>query len=188
MQEVVIDTGDTVKELKNLMDSGDIAAIATRVEEISPLELARTVSRLDEADKTRLLELLGPARAAFVLSKLSGIGAAALVEQMDPDQAAPIVGEMTSHDQAQLLRHISGHRAERILRDVEPAAASETRELLNYPANTAGALMITECLSYNGRQPVKRTISLLPLISRASSCRMRCISNSSHGGANIGGR
>lgn len=155
MQDLLNDTEDTFKELKTLMESGDAEAIAVRVEELSPLELARSVSRLDEPDKTHFLELLGPARAAFVLSKLSGIGAAAIVEQMNPDRAAPIVGEMTSHDQAALLRHISGNRAERILRDVEPAAASETRELLNYPHNTAGALMITEYLSYNGREPVK---------------------------------
>jgi magnesium transporter len=155
MQNLPNDTGDTVKDLKNLMERSDVVAIAARVEEIPPLELARTVSRLDEADKTRFLELLGPERAAFVLSKLSGIGASVIVEQMDPDQAAPIVGEMATHDQAELLRNISGYRAERILRDVEPTAASETRELLNYPENTAGALMITEYLSYNGRQPVK---------------------------------
>jgi len=155
MQNRPNDTGDTVKDLKEITESSDVTAIAARVEEIPPLELARTVSRLDEADKTRFLELLGPARAAFVLSKLSGIGAAAIVEQMDPNEAAPIVGEMTSHDQAELLRDISGHRAQRILRDVEPTAASETRELLNYPENTAGALMITEYLSYNGRRPVK---------------------------------
>jgi magnesium transporter len=158
MQDVANGTGDTVKELKNLMESGDVAAVATRVEEILPLELARTVARLDEADTTRFLELLGPTRAAFVLSKLSGIGAAEIVEQMHPDQAAPIVGEMTSHDQADLLRGMSGHRAERILRDVEPAAASETRELLNYPENSAGALMITEYLSYNGRQTVREVL------------------------------
>lgn len=155
MREVLNDTGDTVKELKNLIESGDELGIEAHIEEISPPELARTVTRLDDGDRTRFLELLGPARAALVLSKLSGIGAASIVEQIHPDQASPIVGEMTSHDQAKLLRDISGHRAERILRDVEPSAASETRELMNYPENTAGALMVTEYLSYNGKRPVR---------------------------------
>ena len=109
-------------------------------------------------DRTRFLELLGPARAAFVFSKLSGIGAASIVEQIDLDQAAPIVGEMTSRDQANLLRDIGGHRAERILQDVESTSDSETRELMNYPENTAGSLMITEYLSYNGRQTVREVL------------------------------
>jgi magnesium transporter len=155
MQDLVVDKGDTLKEIEDLMESGDAGAIAALVEEIPPVELARTVSRLDDKHRTRFLELLGPAKAAYVLLKLSGIGAAGIVEQMDPDQAAPIVGEMASHDQATLLRDITGHRAEMILRDVDPTAASETREFLNYPENTAGALMITEYLSYNGRQAVK---------------------------------
>jgi magnesium transporter len=158
MQDEINDTGVSVKELKNLIESEDELGIASQVDEMSAPELARAVPRLDEAQKTRLLELLGPARAALVLSKLSGMGAATLVEQMNPDQAAPIVGEMTSHDQASLLRDVSVHRAEQILRDVEPKAASETRELMNYPENTAGALMITEFLSYNSRQTVMEVL------------------------------
>ena len=155
MQDVFRNTGDTVKQLTNLIESGDEIGLSAHIEGISAPELARAVTRLDDGDRTRFLELLGPARAAFVLSKLSGIGAASIVEQIDLDQAGPIVGEMTSRDQASLLRDIGGHRAERILKDVESAAASETRELMSYPENTAGALMITEYLSYNGKQPVR---------------------------------
>ena len=155
MQNLLNDTGDTAKELKNLLESGDEIGIVTHIEGISPSELARAVTRLDDGDRTRFLELLGPARAAFVLSKLSGMGAASIIEQIDLDQAAPIVGEMTSHDQADLLREVSSHRAEQILKEVESTADSDTRALMNYPENTAGALMITEYLSYNGKQTVR---------------------------------
>jgi magnesium transporter len=41
------------------------------------------------------------------------------------------------------------------LQEVESTADYETRALMNYPENTAGALMITEYLSYNGKQPVR---------------------------------
>lgn len=155
MQDLQEDSGSTVKELKGLIESGDAVRIAERVEAMSPLELARGISRLEESDRTRLLELLGRARAARVLSKLSGIGAAALFEQIHPDQAGPIVGEMPSNAQANLLRNVSTQRAEEILRDVEPGEALRTRELLKYPDDTAGALMITTYLSYDARQPVK---------------------------------
>jgi magnesium transporter len=158
MEDLLTNTGYTLKELKTLVERGDEVGIAAYVEETSPAELARTVTRLEDADRIRFLDLLGPAKAAFVLSKLSGIGAASIVEQIDLDQATPIVGEMTSRDQANLLRDIGGHRAEQILQDVESTTASETRELMSYPENTAGSLMITEYLSYNGRQTVREVL------------------------------
>jgi magnesium transporter len=155
MQDVQEESGDAAKEFRGLIETGDAVTIAERVEAMSPLEVARGISRLEESDRTRFLELLGPAKAAYVLSKLSGIGAVALFGQIHPDQAGPIVGEMPSHAQATLLRTVSTQRAEKILRDVEPGEASRTRELMKYPENTAGALMITKYLSYDGRQPVK---------------------------------
>lgn len=161
LQELSNGPGNILKDMRTLIESGDQAGLLAQVEETPPPELARTVSRLDEGARTRLLELLGPARAAFVLSKLLGIGASGIVEQMEPDQAGPIVGEMASHHQAALLRDVSANQAERILQEVEPATAYETRELLKHPENTAGALMITEYLSYNARQPVKDVLDNL---------------------------
>ena len=170
MQEVNEDTREvTLKGFQSLIESGDAGSLAACVEEISPLELARAVSNLDEIGRTRFLELLGPGKSAFVLSKLSEIGAAAIVEKIHPDQVAPIVGEMSSHDQASLLRDVSGYRAEKILRDVEPSGAAITRKLLNYPENTAGALMITEYLSYHRGQLVKDVLDDLRQFGEAYS-------------------
>lgn len=122
--------------LENLIQVGDGQRLEAYLNTLTPAETARAISRLNQSDQTRLLTLLTPAEAAD------------LIEDLSPEQAAAILDEMPSDQQADLLGELHAEDAEAILQEMAPQEAQNVRQLLSYPADTAGGIMITEYLSY----------------------------------------
>jgi magnesium transporter len=155
MIENLEDEQDYLTTIKALIEASDKPQITGLLESLQPVEIARSISRLAKEQQTRLIELLGPRQAAAVISEILDFGSADIVNRLPSDQAAPIVKEMARDQQAGLLRKIREDDAETILQEIKPRKAQKIRKLMSYPDNTAGALMITEYVSYDIRLQVK---------------------------------
>lgn len=136
------------EELEAILRATDPERLKVYLEELSPGETARVISRLREEDQGRLLTLLSPEDAAAVLSELAHVQAADLIEGLPSAQAAAIVNEMPSDEQVDLLGELGAHKAAAILREMEVEEADEVRQLSQFAPDTAGGLMITEYLVY----------------------------------------
>ncbi|MGD8291559.1 MAG: magnesium transporter [Desulfobacterales bacterium] len=141
--------------LTELMQANDKAQIKTFIEQSSPAEITRMITSITKSDQIRLLELLGEEESAHLISKISDLGTGNLVTQLPTPQAASIVEEMSRDQQAHFLRTIDDDDAEAILEEIKPQQANRVRQLMSYGEDTAGALMITEYLSYGGNMLVK---------------------------------
>ncbi|MGD9287285.1 MAG: hypothetical protein PVG74_06710, partial [Desulfobacterales bacterium] len=144
--------------LTELMQANDEAQIKTFIEQSSPAEITRMITSITKSDQIRLLELLGEEESAHLISKISDLGTGNLVTQLPTPQAASIVEEMSRDQQAHFLRTIADDDAEAILDVLKPQKANRVRKLMSYTENTAGALMITEYLSYGGYMLVKEVL------------------------------
>jgi magnesium transporter len=144
--------------LGELIQSNDMAQIEAIFASSQPVEIARMISSLARPVQIRLLEMLGPEESAHLISKISGLGTAKLVTQLPTTQAVSIVKEMSRDQQAHFLRTIGDDDAEAILDEIKPKKAEKVRKLMSYAENTAGALMITEYLSYGGEMLVKEVL------------------------------
>lgn len=136
--------------LAELVALDDAVAVETFLEQLSPAETARAVSRLDEEMRTRLLTLLSPEEAADVLRDLPDEQAADLIEEISPSTAAAIVDQLPPDEQADLLADMDDSDAEAILGEMTFEDAEQARELLRYDRDSAGGLMTTEYLAYPG--------------------------------------
>jgi len=141
--------------LGELIQSNDTAQIEAVFEQLLPVEMARMISSITKADHIHLLEILGPEKSANIISKITDLGTENLITQLPTPQAVSIVKEMSRDQQAHFLRTIGDDDAEAILDEIKPQKAEKVRKLMSYPENTAGALMITEYLSYGGNMLVK---------------------------------
>ncbi len=134
--------------LSALIAARDIVGIR-RFLKVSPAgEVARAVSRVAEKARGSLLELLGPEDSADLLGNLSDAQAVEVLEELDPGQAAAIIEELSSAERADLLGELSPADQTAILDRMPDAEASDARQLLQYPPDTAGGVMITEYVSY----------------------------------------
>jgi magnesium transporter len=136
------------EELARIIAAGDPVRLESYLESLSPAEVARAISRLTQDDQTALLTLLDSEEAADILEEVSEAQAVDLIEDLSPKRAAAIVEEMHSDERADLLGTLDEEDAEAILRAMDPETARDVRQLLRYPADTAGGLMVTDYLSY----------------------------------------
>ena len=144
--------------LGELIQSNDMAQIEAIFASTQPVEIARMISSLARPAQIRLLEILGPEESAHLISKISDLGTENLVTQLTTPHAVSIVKEMSRDQQAHFLRTIGDDDAEAILDEIKPKKAEKVRKLMSYAENTAGALMITEYLSYGGEMLVKEVL------------------------------
>mgnify|MGYP001817726414 FL=1 len=141
--------------LEALINLNDRLQLDSFLEDLSTTDLARAVSRLDKEDQIHLLEIIGYEKSARLISKISDIGVPGIVAQLPQAQAVSIVEEMPSDRQADVMKKLNEDHAESILQDLGDVSAHKIRQLMSYPENTAGGLMITEYLSYTSEHRIK---------------------------------
>ncbi len=128
------------------------------LETLSPGEIARALTRLNDEDSQQLLELLEPEEAADLVEELTDAQGSDLIEELPRDTAAAIVGEMESHHRADILGEMDHDDAEAILRKMNPEEADDARKLLGYEEDTAGGIMVTEFVAYGQQALVSEVL------------------------------
>ncbi|MCB1859730.1 MAG: magnesium transporter [Gammaproteobacteria bacterium] len=136
------------KTLQFYANAGERRELETFIEAIGPSEAFRSLLRLDASDRERVLTTLSPAEAAEIMEEIPGEHAADFLERLPVGDAASIVSSMESAEQADLLADMHRDEAEAILAEMSPGHAADVRELIRYPRDVAGGLMVTEYLSF----------------------------------------
>ena len=116
--------------------------------ELSPVGVARKISRLDADDKRHLFERLGPEKSADIITRIYGLGAKNILQQLPPEKVVSIIEKLHERRRFDILRHLRAIEAMRIFQEIHPRRAKELQALLSYPENSAGGLMIPEYLAY----------------------------------------
>ena len=135
MSEVTKPIHDEMTSLEELVQLNDSIRLATLLDNLLPVDIARKFFRLSKDEQIRLLELLGPEMSADMISKISGLGSTTIVEQLPSTRSSQIVRELPRDQQARLLRKIAEENAEAILEEIKPRAAKKIRKLMSYPDN-----------------------------------------------------
>jgi len=140
--------GKPWESLELLINNGNAADVVTFLDQLSPSETARTISRLSSEVQARLLGLLSPVEAADVIEDISEVQAAELIEDLPPGEVAAILEELDSDHVVDLLGEMDDENVAAIIGQMKPEDAREARQFLGYPEDTAGGMMISEVLSY----------------------------------------
>lgn len=142
-------TEDHLEAIEDLVESRDGAVLDEYLDAMPPGESARTLARMSPEEQAEVVGLLTPAEAAQLLDQLPESQAATLVEHLPAEQAAAIVSELESDEQVDLIDSLHPESAAAILNEMPPGEVEQLEALRQYPAHSAGGLMITEFLSYS---------------------------------------
>jgi magnesium transporter len=138
---------------------GDRAAdLVEFLDQLSPSETARAISRLTPELQARLLKLLSPEEAAEVIEDIIEVQAAEMIEELPPDEAAAILEELDSDHVVDLLGEMDQENVTAIIDQMKPEDAREARQFLKYPEDTAGGIMISEVLSYPAELTIRELL------------------------------
>jgi magnesium transporter len=109
-----------------------------------PSDIAEILTDVPDADDVAVFRLLPRERAGEVFAHLPLHHQEVLVRSLSNDQMRVLLTEMTPDDQARLLEELPPMVTRRLLETLSPEERKEARELLGYPADTAGRYMTPE--------------------------------------------
>ena len=135
--------------------SGDLQAY---LDGLPATEVLHALFLLSAEEQRILLATLAPERAALLVEDMPDSHAADLIEDMPAENAASIVEEMSSDHRADVLAELASEDAEAIIAELDEEDALEVRELISYPADRAGGLMMTEFASYPMAKTVREVV------------------------------
>jgi magnesium transporter len=142
MQQTTVEAGTgLLDDLRGAVadgDSGRAQALARVMLERDALAL---LEDLTAAELSRLFAILGDEVLAELLGRLDERDAARILLRMTTAQAADILEEIDPDDATDILAEIEPGLVEGLLVEMEPDEAAELRDLMVYPADSAGGIM-----------------------------------------------
>ena len=124
------------------------ATLEQHLDELDSVALLRAVFQLTPDEQRKLLSAVSAERAAHIVEDLPSSHGADLIEEMPAQEAAPILEEMASNHRVDVLAEMASEDTDAILEFLEEDDVKEIRELISYPPDVAGGLMITEFARY----------------------------------------
>lgn len=135
-------------ELKEKIETRVPDRITDFLSELPSNDRGRAISHLDKETTKELFRLIPNEFAAEILEDLSDEHAADLIELLPPKDAVNIFHELPSADKADILADVDKEKAEAILDEMTLDEARQTRNILNFPEDSAGGIMQSEFLTY----------------------------------------
>ncbi len=137
--------GYSLYDLVVMSESDELDKIDTQtLLETSPHTLSVFLERLDVDTQRQILRKLNPEKVSEVVSEMDADQSAELVSEMREHRAVSVLNEMEPDDAADIVRELEKEDRDRLLEGMQrsqPESAENVRELLEYPADTAGAIM-----------------------------------------------
>ncbi len=151
-------------EVEDLIAQRDWAGLRAAFEGVDEADLAEILIDLPPEDEGIVFRLLPKERAGAVFSYLPVERQAELVSSLSSDQMMELLNAMTPDDRVGLLDDLPASVTRRILESLSPQARAATRQLLGYPADTAGHVMTPE---YVALRPEMTAAQALDAIRRS---------------------
>ncbi|MEO8285336.1 MAG: CBS domain-containing protein [Chloroflexota bacterium] len=111
---------------------------------LHPVEIARITDSLSYHQGAEIISSLDNTLAADTLEEIEGERQTDIIEQIPEERAADILEEMSPDEATDLLGEMEAEKATALLEEMEDEEAQELRQLLRYPANSAGGTMTTD--------------------------------------------
>lgn len=140
---------ERMTRLEELLESRDDGALRAFLAELHPSDVADVIEHLeDDAERVRILDLLPADLASEALAEMEAHQHPEdILFSLDPKRISELLEELHSDDAADLIGELEPHEQAQVLSTLEPVDASELRELIAYPEDSAGGIMTTEVVA-----------------------------------------
>ena len=147
-----------VRELADLVESGDVEALDTFVGILHPNDLAALIGMLPRSLWQPIISRLTVGRISDLMEELPDHLRDDLAEVLDHRQLAEAIEKMASDDAVDVLSDLPAPLARRLIEALPQEERHEVETLLKYPEDSAGGLMQVELLAVPATATVAETI------------------------------
>jgi magnesium transporter len=139
----------------------DPREIADQLQSLGPEEGVVALELLPLAVSAGVAQNMAADAAGEIFSRMDPTRAIQLVTIMPPDAAAAILSAMAPDDRVDLLGKLDRHVHDEVLRRFGASTAAESRELEQYPPDTAGGIMTTQVVALHKDITIEQAIDEL---------------------------
>jgi CBS domain-containing protein len=132
-----------------------------RLKRLNPADLADILGEMNALDRAKVVSSLDEETAAAALEEMDFELQQSVLDSLEDEKAADILDEVNPDDAADLVGDLPRERADQLLELMEPEGASDVKELLKYPDDTAGGLMTTEFVAVPSGMTAQEAIGYL---------------------------
>lgn len=148
-------------ELRDALQQPD-GALQRLLEEYAPQDIAEALSLMDNpAEQAHALLQMDETVASEIIEYLEPALVEEIFEHIPVEKAARLLQLIPADDAAQIIDELDEAKAEAVLQQMAPPEAREVRELLEYPENTAGRLMVRQYVRVRPDWTVEMTLDYL---------------------------
>lgn len=130
-----------IKPLQDRTSSLQLNRDRERLRKLHPADIADLVEQMDYHSRTGFIRSLDSEQAGQAIGELDLDIRVGILEQLDSGHAADILGQMPPDEVADILGGMPGAKSCELLGLMAADEAREARQLMAYPADTAGGLM-----------------------------------------------
>ncbi|HEY3376840.1 MAG TPA: CBS domain-containing protein [Armatimonadota bacterium] len=149
------------QKLQDALTAHDLVTLTTLLPHIHAADLARLFPEWEQEAQQQVLDALSDEHAAELLDELEPVDRAQALDLLSVERASDIIEEMPSDEAADLLGELPPAEADALLEQMEPGAAGDIADLLRYPEDTAGGLMVKEFVRLTPEETTAEVLSML---------------------------
>ncbi len=146
----------------------NLSVTESKLSRMHPSDLAEIIKDLSSREAAAVVSQLDDETAADAFEHLDADTQRSLIEDIGTERAADIIEEMDSDDAADLLSELDEDQQQELLSEMNEYTASELRQLVQYPEDTAGGLMTTDYTWIYPHRTAEKTIRKIREIAPAS--------------------
>lgn len=165
-------------ELKQLLESKDLATLKSVLREINPVDLAEGWRSFSREEQMTLFQILAIRRAVVVFEELDVEDQIFLLQAMGEQATGEMVESLAPGEVAHLFRKLPRRVVRRLSNLVKRQEAVERIEqVFSYPPKTAGALMHTEVVRLKESISASQALELIQAVTRTHVHEAGILSN-----------
>ncbi len=152
---------ETTEQVRDLVERGDMIALAELLEPHHPADIADILEGLDKEVQARVLKALGTETAAEVLTAIDEHSGQALLELLTDSEVVSLLGEMPSDDAADIIANLPPEKSKQVDALLPVEDREMIHELLTFEEDTAGGIMEIEKIAVGVGATVRDAIALV---------------------------
>ena len=150
-----------LEDLRELLDTGDVARLGERLAVTHPADLARAFREHTVAEQVTLFRHLSREQAGAVLAEMDDPSLLDLVQALDQGEVSQVLERMPPDEAADVVESLPEEQAEQILDLVKEEESEEIQDLLQYGESTAGGIMTPEFVALHEDMTVAQALEHL---------------------------
>lgn len=137
----------TANRIKELLKKHSYAQLKKELSAANAVDIAEMLEEMPLEDQLIVFRMLGKEQAADTFSEMGSDTQKRLIDGFTDQELKSILNEMDADDMADMIEEMPAVVVERVLSRTDPEMRRDVNQLLQYPEDSAGAIMTTEYIS-----------------------------------------